>query len=91
MAVGKAILMWTVCLQHSSMKTVSLDDEAYNLLKGAKVSPADSFSDVVKRHFGGKRPDIWATHGAWKDMTDDEVRALREETNRALDRPRKQR
>lgn len=62
-------LMWLVWPQHSSMKTVSFDDEAYNLLKGAKL-PQESFSDVVKRTLGRKRDGIAATAGAWRDEPD---------------------
>lgn len=58
------------------MKTVSFDDEAYNLLKGAKISPAESFSDVVKRHFGLRRP-LADSAGGWADMDDDEAERLR--------------
>lgn len=61
------------------MKTVSFDDEAYKLLKGAKRTPKESFSDVVKRHFGHKR-DIEDSAGGWSDMTDEEAKQLRRET-----------
>lgn len=74
--------MWFVWSQHSSMKTVSFDDEAYNLLKGAKL-PGESFSDVVKRTLGHRRDGIRATAGAWKDMPDDlyaRLKTEREET-----------
>lgn len=63
------------------MKTVSLDDEAYELLRGAKVTRRDSFSDVVKRHFGaGGTEWLTGTGGAWKDMSDDEVARIRQES-----------
>lgn len=38
-------------------KTISLDDEAYRLLKAAKL-PDESFSEVVKRTLGATRPKI---------------------------------
>lgn len=60
------------------MKTVTFDDEAYNLLKGAKVSPSESFSDVVKRQFGVRRP-LADSAGGWSDMREPEVRRLRRE------------
>lgn len=58
------------------MKTVTLDDEAYELLRGLKVGTNDSFSDVVKRHFG-RRPTLDESAGGWSDMTDGEARQLR--------------
>jgi predicted CopG family antitoxin len=66
------------------MKTVTFDDEAYNLLKGAKLSPQESFSDVVKRHFGRRR-SLVETAGAWRDMTAADARALRDESRRAFE------
>lgn len=58
------------------MKTVSFDDDAYALLKGAKVSPQESFSDVVKRRFGTRR-SVADSAGGWKDMSASEARGLR--------------
>ncbi|MEE9181617.1 MAG: antitoxin VapB family protein [candidate division NC10 bacterium] len=60
------------------MKTVSFDDEAYHLLKGAKVSPRDSFSDVVKRNFGA-RPEVRDSAGSWSDVSEDRLAQLRKE------------
>ena len=63
------------------MKTVTFDDEAYDILRHLKLSPGDSFSDVVKRHLGAsadKRLAFDEAFGAWSDMTDAEVRGLRE-------------
>lgn len=60
------------------MKTVSFDDDAYTLLKGAKLSPSESFSDVVKRHFGARRP-LADSAGGWSDMTAAEAKRLRRE------------
>lgn len=34
---------------HENMKTITLDDEAYGLLKMWKVSGKESFSKVIKR------------------------------------------
>ena len=58
------------------MKTVSFDDDAYNLLKGAKISPSESFTDVIKRTFGVRRP-LADSAGGWADMDDKETRRLR--------------
>jgi len=61
------------------MKTISLDDEAYRILAGLKVSARDSFSQVIKRHFR-RSGRLRSSAGAWSDVTDDAVRVLREET-----------
>lgn len=47
------------------MKTVSFDDEAYRLLKGARLSSSESFSEIVKRQFGARRDGLEKTAGAW--------------------------
>ena len=61
------------------MKTVSFDDRAYDLLRGAK-NAGDSFSDVVKRLLGGPARPIAASARGWSDMTDEELAALRRDT-----------
>jgi len=38
-------------------KTISLEDSAYEKLRGAK-RPGESFSDVVKRILGGREPSF---------------------------------
>ena len=63
------------------MKTVTFDDDAYDILRGLKIGPKDSFSDVVKRHLGSK-PSLEESRGGWSDMTDEEAKRLREETVR---------
>lgn len=65
------------------MKTVSFDDDAYHLLKGAKVTPGESFSDVVKRRLGAPR-DLQDSAGGWADADEGEVARLRAETVRAF-------
>jgi predicted CopG family antitoxin len=60
------------------MKTISLDDEAYNLLRGAKLSPRDSFSDVVKRIFG-VRPPISNSAGTWAEFSEERLQRLMRE------------
>lgn len=61
------------------MKTISLDDDAYDALRGLKVAPGDSFSDVVKRHFG-HGAKLEESAGGWADVREAEVKALRRET-----------
>jgi len=70
------------------VKTVSLDDEAYELLRGAKVSRRDSFSAVVKRHFDprARAQDLDASFGAWT-MEDEEAAGLRSSVRRGFQRP----
>lgn len=85
--------MWSVWQQHDDMKTVSFDDEAYELLKGAKL-PGESFSDVVKRTIGPRRGDgLEATFGAWKGRGEERMAELRrrrvEAFGTTLDRPRR--
>lgn len=65
------------------MKTVTFDDEAYEILKGLKSSPGESFSDVVKKHFG-RRNGLEASFGAWSHMSDEDAARLRAETDDAF-------
>lgn len=51
-----------------STKTISLDEEAYELLRGSKRED-ESFSDVVKRLSGERSWQEVA--GIWKDETAD--------------------
>ncbi|MFO1533367.1 MAG: antitoxin VapB family protein [Thermoplasmatota archaeon] len=62
------------------MKTVTLDDEAYELLRGARLVPKESFSSVVKRTLG-MRPRWEDSAGTWSGKTDDDVRRLREDSD----------
>lgn len=68
-----------VLQQHDSMKTVTFDDEAYELLRTAKLTPKESFSHVVKRTLGNK-PNWEQSAGAWSEMTDAQVRRLRQDS-----------
>lgn len=47
-------------------KTISIMDDAYELLKNAKNSD-ESFSDVIRRELSGKKK-ISDFFGAWKDF-----------------------
>jgi predicted CopG family antitoxin len=55
-------------------KTVALDAEAYALLAKAKRS-GETFSDVVKRRLGPRRP-ITDFAGIWKDIPAAELATL---------------
>lgn len=70
------------------MKTVSLDDEAYELLRGAKTTRTDSFSSVVKRHFEGnnRKDDLEASFGSWK-ISESEAAQLRKGIRDGFQRP----
>lgn len=69
------------------MKTVSLDDEAYELLRGAKASRRDSFSSVVKRHFdaGVRADDLEASFGSWS-MNEAQTAELRSSVREGFQR-----
>lgn len=60
------------------MKTISLDDEAYRVLKGLKLGPQDSFSSVVKRHFGDE-VDLRASAGGWEDVPPERIERIERE------------
>jgi len=42
-------------MMREQTRTISITDEAYDLLKGLKRSEKDSFSDVILRHYPRKR------------------------------------
>lgn len=72
-------------------KSISLDAEAYELLRAQK-RPGESFSDVVKRELRPKRP-LSDFVGIWKDMPEgefEEVKAIIRE-GRRLDLERQNR
>ena len=56
-------------------KTISVDEEVYELLKRVKL-PTESFSDVIARlchSFSVERLQKWLQESdGWEDMTDDE-------------------
>lgn len=70
------------------MKTITLDDEAYHLLAGRKVGQRDSFSRIVKAHFG-KLGDLRTSAGTWSDLGEREVARLRRETLEAFESKRR--
>src|SRR5436309_13625576 len=74
---------------HECMKTVTLDEEAYEILAALKVDARDSFSKVVKRHFR-KSGRIRSSAGTSADATDDGVAALRQGSPRELESDRRQ-
>ena len=63
------------------VRTITVTDEAYGALAHLKKHPTDSFSKVTLRL--AKRPgDPLKVAGAWKDMTEEEARALLETSRR---------
>lgn len=65
------------------MKTVTFDDEAYEILRGLKQSSKESFSDVVKRHLG-KRRSIQDSAGAWSGLPRERFAEIRRESIEAF-------
>lgn len=63
--------------------SVALDREAYDLLRSQK-RPGESFSQVVKRLAGTRRP-LASFAGAWKDLPERTVREIRTEPRRLRD------
>lgn len=57
-----------------AVRTVALDEEAYDLLKRAK-QPGESFTDAVKR-VARPRRSLLEFAGAWGDMTPTERREM---------------
>ncbi|HEX9709340.1 MAG TPA: antitoxin VapB family protein [Candidatus Thermoplasmatota archaeon] len=77
------------------VKTVGLDQEAYERLRAEKRQ-GESFSDVVKRLTRKRRP-LTDFAGLWKDLPPEDVRAFdeafeavrkagRDQANRAIER-----
>ena len=68
--------------------SIALDREAYDLLRGQK-RPGESFSQVVKRLAGSRRP-LSSFVGAWKDMPEKTYRGIQAERKhlRELDEQR---
>ena len=63
--------------------SVALDREAYDLLRGQK-RPGESFSQVVKRLAGARRP-LASFAGAWKDLPERTIREIQAERKRLRD------
>ena len=63
--------------------SVALDREAYDLLRGQK-RPGESFSQVVKRLAGSRRP-LASFAGAWKDLPEKTLREIQAERKRLRD------
>lgn len=53
-------------------RTISLDDDAYEKLKGAK-QPGESFSDVVHRLLGPSRPRLTELAGLLDETAAEEL------------------
>ena len=68
--------------------SVALDHEAYDLLRGHKRA-GESFSQVVKRLAGSRRP-LSSFVGAWKDLPPKTLREIQRERKqlRELDEER---
>ena len=60
--------------------SIALDREAYDLLRDRK-RPGESFSQVVKRLAGSRRP-LSSFAGAWKGMPEKTLREIRAERTR---------
>jgi len=60
--------------------SIALDREAYDLLRNQK-RPGESFSQVVKRLAGPRRP-LASFVGAWKDLPDKTLREIQAERRR---------
>ncbi|WP_298670061.1 antitoxin VapB family protein [uncultured Methanofollis sp.] len=65
-------------------RTISITDEAYDLLKGLKRSEKDSFSDVIVRHYPRKRKlsEVLKEIGRCDDLADS-VEKVSEDMRRA--------
>lgn len=70
------------------IKTIALEREAYDLLKAQKAS-GESFSDVVKRLAGRRRP-LSDYAGIWKEIPKKDLKKIEEalERGREMDRER---
>lgn len=68
----------TCMCKHMCMatKTITIMDDAYLLLLRNKVRN-ESFSQMIRRHFGKKR-SIMQFAGAWNDMNDNEIDELKD-------------
>jgi predicted CopG family antitoxin len=60
--------------------SIALDREAYDLLRSQK-RPGESFSQVVKRLAGTRRP-LASCVGAWRDLPEKTVRGIQAERRR---------
>jgi predicted CopG family antitoxin len=60
--------------------SIALDREAYDLLRGQK-RPGESFSQVVRRLAGHRRP-LASFVGAWEDMPATTLREIHAERKR---------
>lgn len=66
--------LWYPQTRAMETTSIALDREAYDLLRGQK-RPGESFSQVVKRLAGSRRP-LSSFVGAWKDMPEKTYRGI---------------
>ena len=58
-------------------KTISLSDVVYRKLRAEKQA-GESFADVIERLLASRQPPLTKHLGAWKPMTEGELREIRE-------------
>lgn len=61
-----------------AFKTITIKKEVYERLVSAKRE-GESFSDLFDRVIAERRPSIMEFAGAWKNVSDEDVRKLRKE------------
>ena len=62
-------------------RTISLSDPVYRKLRAEKRS-GESFSDVITRLLGSKQPPLMKYAGAWKPLSEAELRDVRARIDR---------
>lgn len=67
-------------------KTIALDREAYEVLRDEKRK-GESFSEVVKRLAGKRRP-LTDFVGLWKDVPKEDLRSIEDAIRRGRERDR---
>lgn len=62
-------------------KTISLSDGVYRKLKTER-GPGESFSDAIARLLEMKQPPLMKYAGAWKPLSSEDLRAIRNRIER---------
>jgi len=62
-------------------KTISLNDPIYRKLRAEKRL-GESFGDVIERLLAAKQPSLMKYAGAWKPLTQSELREIRARVDR---------